>query len=257
MTAAIDVQHLIKHYKKASTNAVNDVSFSVRPGEFFALLGPNGAGKTTTISILTTTLLPTQGQVTVAGFDTVTQSHEVRQKIGIIFQNPSLDTKLTAEENIRFHVALYNLFPYRPTYSLMPQAYQHRITDLTDILGLTPTDMQKPVTALSGGMKRKLEIIRSLMHEPAVLFLDEPTSGLDPKSRRDLWTYLAHIRQKNHTTIFLTTHYLEEAESTDTVCIVNHGQIVALGSPTKIKAHFKGRHTTLEDAYLHIIADTQ
>src|SRR3989344_4132883 len=235
MKPIIEVENLVKRYRKAKENAVNDISFSVQEGEFFALLGPNGAGKTTTISILTTTLLPTQGQVTVAGFDTVTQSHEVRQKIGIIFQNPSLDTKLTAEENIRFHVALYNLFPYRPTYSLMPQAYQHRITDLTDILGLTPTDMQKPVTALSGGMKRKLEIIRSLMHEPAVLFLDEPTSGLDPISRANLWQYLQEVRRKEKTTIFLTTHYLEEAEGSDYICIINKGKIEAKGTPAEIK----------------------
>lgn len=257
MPPAIAVANLVKRYKKATENAVDDVSFSVRSGEFFSLLGPNGAGKTTTLSILTTTLSPTSGTAQVAGFDVVKDSHRVRQKVGIIFQNPSLDQKLTAEENIRFHAALYNLYPYRPAYSMMPVPYQHQVSELAQILGLTPADLTKPVAALSGGMKRKLEIVRSLLHRPEILFLDEPTSGLDPKSRRDLWAYLAQIRQKDHMTILLTTHYLEEAESSDNICIINHGKVVALGSPAKLKKDFTGRHTSLEDVYLKIIADTQ
>jgi ABC-2 type transport system ATP-binding protein len=252
--SAIHVSHLVKKYSKATTPAVDDVSFTVEPGEFFSLLGPNGAGKTTTISILTTTLSPTSGVVEVAGFDVSESSHDVRKNVGIIFQNPSLDSRLTAEENIRFHACLYNLYPYRPTFNLMPIAYQKQILELTGILGLTPSDLKKPVSSLSGGMKRKLEIVRSLMHRPKVLFLDEPTSGLDPKSRRDLWDYLSNIRKQDHTTIFLTTHYLEEAEGSDRVCIINHGKVVAIGSPSKLKKDFSGKGSSLEDAYLKIIA---
>jgi len=257
MTSAIVVSHLVKRYKGAKVNAVDDVSFTVKPGEFFTLLGPNGAGKTTTISILTTTLAPTSGQVTIGGYDIITQQAQVRRQTGIIFQSPSLDQKLTAEENIRFHVALYNLYPYRPTLAMMAKEYHQQIADLASVLGLTKSDMAKPVSALSGGMKRKLEIIRSLMHHPKVLFLDEPTSGLDPKSRRDLWTYLTDIRKKEHMTVFLTTHYLEEAESSDTVCIINQGKVVALGSPAQLKRKFATQKTTLEDVYLRIIASTQ
>lgn len=256
MPMAISVTHLVKRYQQASTPAVDDITFEVKSGEFFSLLGPNGAGKTTIISILTTTLSPTSGQVTVAGHDINTQTDQVRQNIGIIFQNPSLDKNLTAEENIRFHCALYNLYPYRPTYASMPETYKKHVTELTDVLGLTTTDIHKPVASLSGGMKRKLEIVRSLMHKPKILFLDEPTSGLDPKSRRDLWEYLHHFRKADHTTIFLTTHYLEEAEDADQICIINLGKIVALGTPAQIKKDFAGKHSSLEAAYLDIIEKT-
>ncbi len=256
MPSAISVSHLVKRYKQATQAAVDDISFAVKSGEFFALLGPNGAGKTTIISILTTTLSPTSGQITVAGHDIATQTDLVRQNIGIIFQNPSLDKNLTAEENIRFHCALYNLYPYRPTYNSMPDIYKKHVTELTQVLDLTAADMQKPVINLSGGMKRKLEIVRSLMHRPKILFLDEPTSGLDPKSRRDLWQYLHSFRKSDHTTIFLTTHYLEEAEDADQVCIINLGKIVALGTPAQIKKEFVGSHSSLEAAYLDIIEKT-
>lgn len=254
MPAAISVTDLVKRYQKSKINAVDDISFTIESGDFFALLGPNGAGKTTTISILTTTLAPTSGKVLVSGFDINRQTDKVRQNIGIIFQNPSLDKNLTAEENIRFHCALYNLYPYRPTYNLMPDSYKDQVNQLTSVLGLTAGDMQKPVVNLSGGMKRKLEIVRSLMHRPKILFLDEPTSGLDPKSRRDLWQYLHSIRKQDHTTIFLTTHYLEEAEGADQVVIINNGKIVASGSPAKIKKDLAHkRKISLEEAYLKII----
>jgi ABC-2 type transport system ATP-binding protein len=252
----ISVRGLVKRYKKAPTQAVDNISFSVSAGEFFALLGPNGAGKTTTISILTTTLSKTSGDVSISGFDIDKHSSEVRQRVGIIFQNPSLDLNLTAEENIRFHAALYNLYPYRPFYSMMPDSYKRRVSDLADVLGLKPVDMVKPVKALSGGMKSKLEIIRSLMHKPQVLFLDEPTSALDPLSRKTLWEYLATIRKKDGTTIFLTTHYLEEAEGSDRVCVLNTGKIVALGTPAQIKKQYAAKHLSLEQAYLNIIQET-
>lgn len=230
----IEVKNLVKRYKKADRNAVDDISFEVKEGEFFTFLGPNGAGKTTTISILTTTLSKTSGTITIAGYDTEKQSSQVRRNVGIIFQNPSLDLNLTAEENIRFHAILYGIYPFMPTFSLMPQAYRKRVMELANVLGIAK-DMFKPIKTFSGGMKRKLEILRSLMHHPKVLFLDEPTIGLDPLSRRTLWEYLKEVRKNEKTTIFLTTHYLDEAEEADHVCIINQGKIVSFGTPNKIK----------------------
>lgn len=234
MNQIISVKNLVKRYNKATSNAVDGVSFDVSEGEFFAFLGPNGAGKTTTISILTTTLSKTSGEVTIAGFDIEKESSKVRRNVGIIFQNPSLDLNLTAEENIRFHAILYGLYPFRPLYSLMPEAYKKRLGELAKILGLEK-DIFKAVKTFSGGMKRKLEIIRSLMHKPKVLFLDEPTVGLDPEARKNLWEYLRSIMKDEKTTVFLTTHYLDEAEDADRICIINHGKIIKDGSPEQIK----------------------
>ncbi len=234
MNQIIQVKNLVKKYKKAAANAVDDISFEVKEGEFFAFLGPNGAGKTTTISILTTTLSKTSGTVSIAGYDLDKDSSKVRRNVGIIFQNPSLDLNLTAEENIRFHAILYGLAPFRPLYSLMPDSYKKRVNELSEILDLKD-DMYNPVKKFSGGMKRKLEIIRSLMHKPKVLFLDEPTIGLDPQARKNLWSYLKHIMIEEKTTVFLTTHYLEEAEETGHICIINKGKIVKEGTPEYIK----------------------
>lgn len=231
---AITVKNLIKRYKKADFNAVDDISFEVKEGEFFAFLGPNGAGKTTTISVLNTTLAKTSGEAKISGFDIDKESKRVRKNIGVIFQNPSLDKNLTAEENIRFHAALYGLHPYRPRFSMMPNTYQNKVKKLAVILGIKD-EIHNPIKSFSGGMKRKLEIIRSLMHNPRVLFLDEPTSGLDPASRKSLWKYLNEVRRLEKTTIFLTTHYLEEAEEADRVAIINKGKIVSLGIPADIK----------------------
>jgi ABC-2 type transport system ATP-binding protein len=236
MQPIIVVENLTKRYKRGQVNAVDGVSFDVAPGEFFVLLGPNGAGKTTTISILTTTLSPTSGTVMIAGHDVALEASAVRQSVGIIFQNPSLDLNLTAEENVRFHAVLYGLYPFAPAFALMPRAYQAQIYTLAAVLGIEQ-DIFKPIKTFSGGMKRKLEIIRSLIHRPRVLFLDEPTSGLDPVSRRSLWEYLAQVRAENQTTIFLTTHYLEEAEQADHICILNHGKLVANGTPAQVKEH--------------------
>lgn len=247
MPNVIEVKNLIKRYNKAKTNAVDDVSFYVEKGSFFALLGPNGAGKTTILSILNTTLAKTSGDLKIADYDVDKQPDIVRQNIGVIFQNPSLDQNLTAEENIRFHTNLYGLYSYRPAFSLMPKEYQNKVKELTQILGLDYADVFKPVKNLSGGMKRKLEIIRGLMHNPKVLFLDEPTTGLDPVSRKNLWTYLQKIRKESDVTIFLTTHYLDEAESADYIVIINKGKIVSKGTPQDIKQ-------TLIDEYLVIDA---
>lgn len=230
----IEVKNLIKRYKKADKNAVDDISFSVNKGDFFALLGPNGAGKTTTVSILTTTLAKTSGRVTIADYDLDKDQSNVRRNIGVIFQNPSLDQNLTAEENIRFHTVLYGIYTFRPFFSMMPDEYKKRVSELAKVLGIEK-DLFKPIKTFSGGMKRKLEIVRSLIHHPKVLFLDEPTSGLDPLSRRNLWEYLHEVRDNEKTTIFLTTHYLDEAEKADMICVINHGKIVSSGTPQKIK----------------------
>jgi ABC-2 type transport system ATP-binding protein len=230
----IEVNNLVKRYKGEKYNSVDGVSFTVEKGEFFAFLGPNGAGKTTTISILTTTLSKTSGEVKIAGFDVEKEARQVREKIGIIFQNPSLDPQLSAEENIRFHACLYGMCSYRPTFKLMHPAYRKRVVELAKIIGIEDA-LFKPVKHLSGGMQRKLEIIRSLIHTPDVLFLDEPTQGLDAMSRRSLWEYINNVRTQYGTTVFLTTHYIDEAENVDTVCIINHGKIVACCPPEEIK----------------------
>ena len=233
--AIVEVDKLVKRYKGAHTNAVDGVSFSIEPGEFFAMLGPNGAGKTTTISILTTTLAPTAGSVHVGGYDVATQASQVRRDVGIIFQRPSLDLNLTAEENVRLHTFLYGLYAFRPTFGLMPRVYRDQVRELANILDIG-NDLFKPIKTFSGGMRRKLEIIRSLMHHPRLLFLDEPTLGLDPISRRNLWEYLVGVRAQSGTTVFLTTHYLEEAEQADRVCVVDHGRVVAQGTPDQLKS---------------------
>jgi ABC-2 type transport system ATP-binding protein len=244
---AIHVENLVKRYRKAMRNAVDGITFEVGAGEFFALLGPNGAGKTTTISILTTTLLPTAGRATIAGYDLVRDASQVRRLVGIIFQQPSLDWNLTGEENIRMHAILYGIHPYAPAYRLMEAGYRRRVAELAELLGIG-REVFDPVRTYSGGMRRKLEIVRSLMHDPKVLFLDEPTAGLDPPSRRTLWSYLDSVRQRHQTTIFLTTHYIEEAERADRVCFIDHGKVVAAGTPAELKA-------ALVDEYIVVDAE--
>lgn len=243
----VEVQDLVKRYRKSAVNAVDGVSLKVEPGEFFALLGPNGAGKTTTISILTTTLAPTSGTVRIAGHDLRTEASAVRRRVGIIFQNPSLDMNLSGEENVRLHAFLYGLFTYRPMFRLMPDAYRRQVHELASVLEME-TDLFRPVKKLSGGMQRKLEIIRGLMHKPAVLFLDEPTRGLDVASRRSLWSYLRDVRERFGVTIVLTTHHLEEAEQADRICILNHGRVVASGAPSDVKARSRGDYLELDSA---------
>jgi len=245
MDSMIQVSHLTKRYKKSTVPAVDDISFEVKPGELFAFLGPNGAGKTTTISILTTTLAKTSGTVTIAGHDLDREAKAVRRNIGIIFQNASVDQHLSGEENIRLHVALYGLYAYRPFYRMMPADYRQRVEHLAGVVGLDG-DIDKPLRSFSGGMKRKLEIIRSLMHRPRVLFLDEPTSGLDPVSRRGLWEYLREVRNADGTTVFLTTHYLDEAEDADRVCVIDHGRIAVIGTVDEMKRELLDRSILLD-----------
>ncbi len=234
MSSIIKVNNLVKQYEHAKEPSVKGISFDVKEGEFFAFLGPNGAGKTTTISILTTTLAKTSGELQIAGFDIDKQAKEIREQVGIIFQKPSLDQSLSAEENIRFHACLYGMYPYRPSFKMMPKAYQKSVLELAEILGIKDS-LFKPIKKMSGGMQRKLEIIRSLIHTPKVLFLDEPTQGLDAVSRRSLWQYLEQVRSKYGTTIFLTTHYIDEAEKVDKVCIINNGSIAYTGTPDEMK----------------------
>lgn len=232
---AVEVRDLRKRYRRAPGIAVDGVSFDVPYGRLFCLLGPNGAGKTTIVSILTTTLAPTSGQVQIAGWDLATERGAARRALGVVFQQPSLDLNLTAEENLRLHAVLYGLHPWRPSYRLMPAPYRRQVDELANVLGLADI-LKRPARTLSGGMRRKLEIVRALMHRPPVLFLDEPTTGLDPESRRNLWEYLRGVRRRCGTTIVLTTHYLEEAEAADALCVLAKGRVIERGTPAELKA---------------------
>jgi ABC-2 type transport system ATP-binding protein len=249
---AIEVSRLVKRYRRAESNAVDDLSFEVQEGQLFCLLGPNGAGKTTTVSILTTTLRPTSGRIQIAGRDLLRDPAGVRRDIGVVFQQPSLDPNLTAEENVRLHALLYGMYAWRPSWHLMAREYRRRVEDLAATLGVGDL-LGRPVRKLSGGTRRKLEILRALLHQPRVLFLDEPTTGLDPESRRSLWSHLHEARAAQHTTLFLTTHYLEEAEAADTVCVINHGRVVESGSPDDMRARRRQPQLSLEDIYLALV----
>ncbi|HEY1488223.1 MAG TPA: ATP-binding cassette domain-containing protein [Micromonosporaceae bacterium] len=252
--SAIEVDGLVKRYRRASTNAVDGVSFAVDDGALFCLLGPNGAGKTTTISILTTALTATAGRVTVAGFDLDRHPHRIRGAIGVVAQQPSLDANLTAEENLRLHAVLYSGYPWRPAYRLMPATYRRQVADLADVLDVGAA-LGTPVRRLSGGTRRRLELVRALLHHPRVLFLDEPTTGLDPQSRTRFWAYLSVIRATYRTTVVMTTHYLAEAEPADRLCVIDHGRIVAAGTPLDLTR--TQRAGTLEDAYLQLLASDE
>jgi ABC-2 type transport system ATP-binding protein len=247
----IAVTDLAKRYRGTSGPALAGVSFEVAEGSLFCLLGPNGAGKTTTASILTTTLSPTSGHARIAGFDVVAEQARVRRVVGIVFLQPSLDSNLTAEENIRLHAVLYGCYPWRPSWRLMPAAYRRQVTGLAELLGFAGY-LRRPVRALSGGTRRKLELARALLPRPRVLFLDEPTSGLDPQTRRSLWDYLSRARAELGTTVFLTTHYLEEAEAADAICVLAGGRVIERGSPAELKARYPGA-TSLENAYLALL----
>jgi len=221
---AIEVTDLHKRY--GEVEAVRGVSFSVGTGETFGFLGPNGAGKTTTINILCTLIRPTSGIARVAGLDVVSQRAEVRRRIGLVFQEPTLDNYLTAEENLRFHAELYGV-PRQTT--------PDRIKQVLDLVGLWNRRSDQ-VMGFSGGMKRRLEIARGLLHSPRVLFLDEPTVGLDPQTRVHIWNYIDELRRREAITIFLTTHYMDEAEHCDRIAIIDQGTIVALDTPDALKA---------------------
>ena len=230
----IKVKNLVKKYN--GLTAVDRISFSVEKGEIFGFLGPNGAGKTTTINILSTLLAPTEGDIHVNGFDVLTQKNQVRKSIGLVFQDPSLDDRLTAEENIYFHAKLYHV-PYKE--------YQKRKEEVLRLVELW--DRRKDmVKTFSGGMKRRLEIARGLIHHPAILFLDEPTLGLDPQTRAHLWDYILRLKQEKQMTIFMTTHYMNEAEYCDRLVIIDYGKIVAFDTPANLKKEVGGDIIILE-----------
>ncbi|MBV9466022.1 MAG: ATP-binding cassette domain-containing protein, partial [Solirubrobacterales bacterium] len=210
--------------------AVRGVEFEVATGEVFGFLGPNGAGKTTTINMLCTLVKPSAGSATVAGHDVVRERDDVRRNIGLVFQDPTLDGYLTAEQNLRLHAELYGV-----QSSLVPA----RMEQVLKMVGLWDRK-DHTVATFSGGMRRRLEIARGLMHSPRVLFLDEPTIGLDPQTRRSIWTYIRELKEREEITIFMTTHYMDEAEWCDRIAIMDHGQIVALDAPATLKAEVGG-----------------
>ncbi len=224
----IKVENLVKKFGQLV--AVDNISFTVAPGEIFGFLGPNGAGKTTTINILCTLSKPTSGQAIVNGFDVVRQQSQVRQSIGLVFQDPSLDERLSGLQNLRFHALVYNV-PSSVRQQRIEQVL--RMTELWD-------RRHGEVRTYSGGMKRRLELARGLLHYPKVLFLDEPTLGLDPQTRNRIWEYILELRQREGTTIFLTTHYMDEAEKADRIAIMDYGKIVALDTPERLK-HIVGK----------------
>jgi ABC-2 type transport system ATP-binding protein len=219
----IEASNIVKRF--GELEAVKGVSFSVKEGEIFGFLGPNGAGKTTTINILCTLLKPTAGQAKVNGHDVIKERSQVRQSIGLVFQEPTLDDYLTAEQNLRFHGYAYGV----PRNVLEP-----RLKELLEMMELWDRRKGK-ISTYSGGMKRRLEIARGLLHHPRVLFLDEPTLGLDPQTRRRIWDYIHDLRKRENLAIFMTTHYMDEAENCDRIAIIDYGRTVALDTLEKLK----------------------
>ena len=233
---AIRVEQLRKRF--GDVEAVRGVDFEVQPGETFGFLGPNGAGKSTTINVLCTLQLPSGGRAEVAGFDVVAQRDEVRREIGLVFQDMTLDTYLSATQNLRFHGQLYGV---------PPAQLEARMRQVLELVGLWDR-RDREVSTFSGGMKRRLEIARGLLHSPRVLFLDEPTVGLDPQTRTSIWEYLDELRHQEDLTIFLTTHYMDEAEHCDRIAIMDSGRIVALDTPRALKAAIGTDRIRLETA---------
>lgn len=233
----IKVKNLVKKF--GAVVAVDDVSFEVKRGEIFAFLGPNGAGKSTTIKMLTTLLAPTSGTIRINGHNPASEADTVRRDFGIVFQDPSLDDDLTAWENMELHGVLYDV----------PDSLRHtRIDELLEFVDLT-SRRDSLVKEFSGGMKRRLEIARGLLHHPKIIFLDEPTLGLDPQTRNAMWEYLKRLNASEETTIFFSTHYMEEADKVaGRIAIIDHGKIVAVGSPRELKQKTKSK--TLEQAFL-------
>ena len=239
----IRVMNLTKKY--GDFTAVNDISFEVAEGEIFAFLGPNGAGKTTTIKILTTLLKPTSGRVELDGLNPAVQHNEARKRFGIVFQDPSLDDELTAYENMDFHGVLYKV-PHKVRVE--------RIERLLKLFELWDR-RNDPVKQFSGGMKRRLEISRGLLHTPRIVFLDEPTLGLDPQTRNQLWTHVQKLNREENVTVFMTTHYMEEAERVaQRIAIIDHGKIVAQGSAPELKRQTNAE--SLEAAFLALTGST-
>jgi ABC-2 type transport system ATP-binding protein len=231
---AISVEDLKKQF--GDFEAVRGVSFEVGAAEVFGFLGPNGAGKSTTINMLCTLLKPTAGAARVAGHDVVKERDDVRRNIGLVFQDPTLDGYLTAEQNLKLHADLYGV----PNELVKP-----RMEQVLRMVGLLDRK-DGQVMMFSGGMRRRLEIARGLMHSPRVLFLDEPTIGLDPQTRRSIWTYIRQLQEREEITIFMTTHYMDEAEWCDRIAIMDKGEIVALDTPQTLKAGVGADRVTIE-----------
>ncbi|MCL4369526.1 MAG: ATP-binding cassette domain-containing protein [Chloroflexi bacterium] len=229
----IEVEGLRKSF--GPVEAVKGVSFSVRRGEIFGFLGPNGAGKTTTIKMLCTLLKPTSGKATVVGHDVAGEAATVRSNIGIVFQDSTLDEYLTAEQNLRYHCMIYHV----PRH-----LRDERIGNVLELVGLTDR-RSDIVRTFSGGMKRRLEIARGLLHLPKVLFLDEPTIGLDPQTRHLIWEHLREMHRQGDITVFLTTHYMDEADNADRIAVIDHGRIIALDTPAALKRMVGGDVVTL------------
>ncbi len=232
----IEAKGLVKKF--GDLTAVAGIDLEVHAGEIFGFLGPNGAGKSTTISMLCTLLTPTAGVARVAGIDVARDAAAVRQRIGLVFQDPSLDDQLTARENLEFHAFIY---------SVPAPDRKRRIDEMLDLLQLSDR-AGSSVKTFSGGMKRRLEIARGMLHQPQVLFLDEPTIGLDPQTRKSIWTHLNELRASKGVTIFMTTHYMDEAEYCDRIAIIDRGHIVALGTPDELKAMVGGDVVTITTA---------
>jgi ABC-2 type transport system ATP-binding protein len=233
-TPAIVVNSLVKRF--GELEAVRGVNFEVATGEVFGFLGPNGAGKTTTINMLCTLAKPTSGSASVAGHDVVTERDDVRRNIGLVFQDPTLDGYMTAKQNLELHAELYGL-----QSKLVPP----RMRQVMEMVGLWDRK-DSPVATFSGGMRRRLEIARGMMHSPRVLFLDEPTIGLDPQTRRSIWSYIKELKEREEITIFMTTHYMDEAEWCDRIAIMDHGEIVALEPPETLKAQVGTDRVTIQ-----------
>lgn len=235
----IEIKNLTKKFQ--DLKAVDDISFIVKRGEFFAFLGPNGAGKSTTIKILTTLLKPTSGSIYVNGFNILEEKNKVRESFGIVFQDQSLDIELTAYENMHFHAVLYRV---------PKKERKQKIKELLEMVELWDK-RDKVVKKYSGGMKRRLEIARGLLHHPKILFLDEPTLGLDPQTRQHIWSYISKLNKRENITIFFSTHYMDEVEKiADRVAIIDNGKIVSQGTVTQILE--KEKSSNLEEAFISL-----
>lgn len=243
MKNIIEVKHFTKTY--GDFKAVDDISFGVKEGAIFAFLGPNGAGKSTTINTLCTILEKTSGEMTINGHDVARQKDLVRKDIGIVFQDSTLDTALTVEENLKYHCSFYGV----PKNEM-----EERIDFVLELVDLK--DWRKSQAAgLSGGMKRRVEIARGLVHYPKVLFLDEPTAGLDPQTRANVWEYITNLQKQKNITIFLTTHYMDEAEICSSVAIIDHGKVAAFDTPENLKRQYSTQVARIETANAEVIGN--
>lgn len=233
MENIIEIKHLYKSYQEVK--AVQDLSFRVKKGELFAFLGLNGAGKSTTISIMCGQLEKDGGMVEINGKNLDEEPSEIRRSIGVVFQNSVLDKPLSVYENLKTRAALYGIFG---------EAFEKRMAELTELFDLSDI-LQRPIGKLSGGQKRRVDVARALLHKPSVLILDEPTTGLDPQTRRSVWNIIENLRKSENMTVFLTTHYMEEAADADYVVILDSGKIVAEGTPLELKNKYTGDYISL------------